>query len=286
MIAAVNGHAIGAGLDLACMCDIRIASEKAKFAESFIKLGIIPGDGGAWLLPRIVGMSRAAELAFTGDMIDAQQALAWNLVSRVVPHDELMSSARELAGRIAQHASHGVRLTKRLMREAIHSRLDTVLELSAVFQAICAQDAGPQRGGQRVPREARAAVQLRHEPMDADVTREELHFRRIDMRGYRRSDGLFEVEGRVTDRKPHDFDAVPAAADRCRRASRFTTWACGSCSTTSCWCTRCETFTDASPYAHCPEGGRALQSLKGLRMTSGWSKEVRSRLGGRAAART
>ena len=137
VIAAVNGHAIGAGLDLACMCDIRIASEKAKFAESFIKVGIIPGDGGAWLLPRIVGLSRAAELASTGDIIDAQQALAWNLVSRVVPHDELMASARELAGRITQHASHGVRLTKRLMREAIHSRLDTVLELSAAFQAMC-----------------------------------------------------------------------------------------------------------------------------------------------------
>jgi enoyl-CoA hydratase/carnithine racemase len=119
------------------MCDIRIASEKAKFAESFIRLGIIPGDGGAWLLPRIVGMSRAAELAFTGDTIDAQEALAWNLVSRVAPHDELMEAARELAGRITQHASHGLRLTKRLMREAIHARLDTVLELSATFQAIC-----------------------------------------------------------------------------------------------------------------------------------------------------
>ena len=137
VIAAVNGHAIGAGLDLACMCDIRIASEKAKFAESFVRLGIIPGDGGAWLLPRVVGMSRAAELSFTGDTIDAQQALAWNLVSRVVPHDELMATARELAGRIAQHASHVLRLTKRLMREAIHARLDTVLELSATFQAIC-----------------------------------------------------------------------------------------------------------------------------------------------------
>jgi enoyl-CoA hydratase/carnithine racemase len=136
VIAAVNGHAMGAGLDLACMCDIRIASENAKFAESFIKLGIIPGDGGAWLLPRIIGLSRAAELAFTGDVIDANQALSWNLVSRVVPHDRLMSSALELAGRIAQHASHGVRLTKRLMRESIHSSLDTVLELSAAFQAI------------------------------------------------------------------------------------------------------------------------------------------------------
>ena len=136
VIAAVNGHAIGAGLDLACMCDIRIASEKARFAESFIKLGIIPGDGGAWLLPRIVGMSRAAEMAFTGEMLDAEQALAWNLISRVVPHDSLMATAREMAGRIAQHASHGLRLTKRLMREGIHSRLDTVLEMSAVYQAV------------------------------------------------------------------------------------------------------------------------------------------------------
>lgn len=137
VIAAVNGHAIGAGLDLACMCDIRIASEQAKFAESFIKLGIIPGDGGAWLLPRIVGMSRASEMALTGDTLDAQEALNWNLVSRVVSQEELMPAAREMAGRIARHASHAVRLTKRLMREAIHSRLDTVLELSAVFQAVC-----------------------------------------------------------------------------------------------------------------------------------------------------
>ena len=136
VIAAVNGHAIGAGLDLACMCDIRIASDKARFAESFVKLGIIPGDGGAWLLPRIIGMSRAAELSFTGDMIDAQKALAWDLVSQVVPHDELMDSARAMAARITAHPSHGLRLTKRLMREALHSRLDTVLEMAAVFQAV------------------------------------------------------------------------------------------------------------------------------------------------------
>jgi enoyl-CoA hydratase/carnithine racemase len=118
------------------MCDLRIASDKAKFAESFVKLGIIPGDGGAWLLPRIIGLSRASELAFTGDTLDAQQALAWNLVSRVVPHDELMPAARELAGRIAANAGHGLRLAKRLIREGLHSRLDTVLELSAVFQAV------------------------------------------------------------------------------------------------------------------------------------------------------
>ena len=69
-IAAVNGAAIGAGCDLTCMCDIRIASETASFAESFVKVGLIPGDGGAWLLPRVVGMSKAAEMSFTGDSLD------------------------------------------------------------------------------------------------------------------------------------------------------------------------------------------------------------------------
>lgn len=136
VIAAINGHAIGAGLDLACMCDIRIASEKAKFAESFVKIGIVPGDGGAWLLPRVVGLSHACELAFTGDMLDARQALEWDLVSRVVEHDRLLDTARELAGRIASNAGHALRLTKRLIREGMHSRLQDVLELSAVYQAV------------------------------------------------------------------------------------------------------------------------------------------------------
>jgi enoyl-CoA hydratase/carnithine racemase len=136
VIAAINGHAIGAGLDLACMCDLRIASEQAKFAESFVRLGIIPGDGGAWLLPRVIGLARASELAFTGDTIDAQQALAWNLVSRVVPAEQLMPAARELAARIVANPAHALRLTKRLLREGIHGRLESVLELSAVFQAI------------------------------------------------------------------------------------------------------------------------------------------------------
>jgi enoyl-CoA hydratase/carnithine racemase len=137
LIAAINGHAIGAGLDLACLCDVRIASDKAKLASSFIKVGIIPGDGGAWLLPRIVGQSKAAEMMLTGDMLDAQQALACGLVSRVVSGDELMKTARELAGRITQHASHSVRLTKRLLREGVRSPFETVLELSAVYQAVC-----------------------------------------------------------------------------------------------------------------------------------------------------
>jgi enoyl-CoA hydratase/carnithine racemase len=135
-IAAVNGPAIGAGCDLACACDIRIASEKAQFAESFLKLGLIPGDGGAWLLPRVVGFSMAAELTYTCDVLDAQRALACGLVSRVVPHAELLPAAWSLAERIAANPSQALRLSKRLLRESQHARLPDILELSAAFQAL------------------------------------------------------------------------------------------------------------------------------------------------------
>lgn len=136
VIAAVNGPAIGAGLDLACMCDIRIASEKAIFAESFVKIGIIPGDGGAWLLPRIVGFSRATEMALTGDRLSAEEALGIGLVSRVVPAEELMPAAKDVAMRIAANPPHAVRMTKRLLRGASTCDLSETLELSAAFQAL------------------------------------------------------------------------------------------------------------------------------------------------------
>lgn len=135
-IAAVNGAAIGAGCDLACLCDIRIAAETAKFAESFIRIGIVPGDGGAWLLPRVVGMSKAAEMSFTGEAIDATEALACGLVSRVVPAAQLMNTAQTLAERIARNSGSTLRLTKRLLREGQRVGLETLLELSAAFQSI------------------------------------------------------------------------------------------------------------------------------------------------------
>lgn len=135
-IAAVNGPAIGAGCDLACMCDMRLAAEEARFAESFVKLGLTPGDGGAWLLPRVVGMSRACELAFTGRSVDAAQALDMGLVSQVLSQEALLPAAMALAQEIAQHSGHALRLTKRLLREGQHTRLDTLLELSAGFQAL------------------------------------------------------------------------------------------------------------------------------------------------------
>lgn len=139
LIAAVNGAAIGAGLDLACMCDMRVAAENAKFAESFIRVGIVPGDGGAWLLPRVVGRSMAAEMAFTGDALSAAEALACGLVSRVVPEDALMDCAMALAQRVARNPSSILRMTKRLLREGDNGTLDSVLELSAAYQALAHQ---------------------------------------------------------------------------------------------------------------------------------------------------
>jgi enoyl-CoA hydratase/carnithine racemase len=136
VICAVNGPAIGAGLDLVCMCDLRIASEKATFAESFVRVGIVPGDGGAWLLPRAVGIAKAAEMAFTGDPITAQEALACGLVSRVVPPAQLRATARALADRIAANPGGVVRMTKRLLREGQQLTLESLLELSAGYQAI------------------------------------------------------------------------------------------------------------------------------------------------------
>lgn len=135
-IAAVNGPAIGAGCDLALMCDLRIASERAVFAESFAKIGIIPGDGGAWLLPRAVGMARAAEMAFTGEPVDAATALEWGIVSRVVAPEDLLDAARALAARVVVNPPQALRMTKKLLREGQHQSLESLLELSAALQAV------------------------------------------------------------------------------------------------------------------------------------------------------
>lgn len=136
VVAAINGPAIGAGLDLACMCDIRIASDTAKFAESFVKLGIVPGDGGAWLLPRAIGMARASLMTLTGDTIDAATALDYGLVSAVVPPDALLAEAKRIAHRIAANPGHATRLAKRLLRDGQDMKLAPLLELSAAYQAL------------------------------------------------------------------------------------------------------------------------------------------------------
>ena len=140
-IAAINGSAIGLGLDIGILCDMRIASASAKMASSFVKVGIIPGDGGAWILTQAIGPARAAELVLTGDTIDAEEAMRIGLVGRVVPDEKLMDEARALAERVAVNPPRSVRLAKRLLREARHSRLDDVLELSAAFQALAHETA-------------------------------------------------------------------------------------------------------------------------------------------------
>ncbi|WP_143965374.1 crotonase/enoyl-CoA hydratase family protein [Gordonia zhaorongruii] len=139
VVAAVNGPAVGAGCDLAMMCDLRIASSTAFFAESFVKLGIIPGDGGAWFLPRIIGPSRAAEMALTGDRVDAGTALQWGMVSEVVEPGELLGAARQLAERIAVNPPVAVRMTKKLLRESSQQTLDQLLEMSAAMQGLAHQ---------------------------------------------------------------------------------------------------------------------------------------------------
>jgi len=135
VIAAVNGHAIGAGCDLSMMCDIRIASEKALFAESFMRVGLIPGDGGAWFLPRVIGLSRACEMSYTCDMIDAQKADKWGMVSDVVAPEALLDTAMAMAEKIVAHPPLGVRYAKKLLHQSQEMPLNAALEMAAGMQA-------------------------------------------------------------------------------------------------------------------------------------------------------
>ncbi|HEY5762980.1 MAG TPA: enoyl-CoA hydratase-related protein [Rhodocyclaceae bacterium] len=137
IIAAVNGPAIGAGFDLANMADIRIASTQAKFGETFLNLGIIPGDGGAWFMQRLIGYQRAFELTLTGRVIDADEALRHGIVMEVVAADQLLPRTIELATRMAAQPPKALRLTKRLMKMAQRMELKDFLDLCASFQGMC-----------------------------------------------------------------------------------------------------------------------------------------------------
>ena len=135
-ICAVNGAAIGAGCDTTLMCDIRIAGKKAQFAESFLRVGLVSGDGGAWFLPRVVGLSRAYEMTLTGDVIDAEKAEKWGIVSKIVDDDKLMEEALAMAKRIAAFPPHSIRLNKRLLRESQGVSLPVALEMASAMQAL------------------------------------------------------------------------------------------------------------------------------------------------------
>lgn len=136
VIAAVNGAAVGLGNDVACLADIRIASENARFGVTFLKIGLIPGDGGAWLLPKIIGLSMASELLFTGKLINADQAKECGLISEVFEEKELMIEANNLAKSIVKQPPDALRMSKKLLREGMISNFETILEMSANMQAL------------------------------------------------------------------------------------------------------------------------------------------------------
>jgi 2-(1,2-epoxy-1,2-dihydrophenyl)acetyl-CoA isomerase len=136
LIAAINGPAIGAGLDLSCMCDIRIASTRAKLGSTFVKLGLVPGDGGAFLVSRVVGFPTALELMLTGRLVEGQEAKEIGLVHTVVEPDKVMVVAREKAAQIAANGPLAVRLTKAACYQAQHMTLDQALNLAATYQGV------------------------------------------------------------------------------------------------------------------------------------------------------
>ena len=138
-IAAVNGPAVGAGMDMASMADLRIAAAEARFAMTYVKVGLVPGDGGCYYLPRIVGLAKALELIWTGDFIDAQEALRLGYVSKVVPAGELLPAARALAERIAQGPAVAIQLAKRLvyrgLTQDVHEALEAAGQAMAIVQS-------------------------------------------------------------------------------------------------------------------------------------------------------
>jgi enoyl-CoA hydratase/carnithine racemase len=136
VIAAINGAAIGAGFDLCNMCDIRIGCPETLLGETFINLGIIPGDGGAWFLQRIVGYQRAAELTLTGRLVKAEEALQLNILMELVDSDQLLPRAQEIAAQIAAKPPRGVRMSKRLLKAAQRMELRDLLDMSASMQAV------------------------------------------------------------------------------------------------------------------------------------------------------
>ncbi len=135
-VAAVNGAAVGAGMDMASMCDIRFASESARFAMSYVKVGLVPGDGGCYLLPRIVGIAKALELIWTGDFMDANEALACGYVSRVLPPGDLLPATRAFAQRLADGPAVAVQLAKRLVYRGLESSAAEAFEAAGQAMAI------------------------------------------------------------------------------------------------------------------------------------------------------
>ncbi len=136
VIAAVNGVATGAGMDMALMCDLRYAARSARFAETYLRVGLVPGAGGAHFLPRLVGVAKALELFLTGDFVDADEALRIGLVNKVFPDDSLMHEVEAIAARIAKAPPLAVRMIKRAIYQGMRNDLRTNLDLISSHYAV------------------------------------------------------------------------------------------------------------------------------------------------------
>ncbi|EWY38706.1 enoyl-CoA hydratase [Skermanella stibiiresistens SB22] len=136
VIAAVNGSATGAGMDLALMCDIRYAAAGARFAETYVRIGLVPGAGGAHYLPRLVGVSKALELFLTGEFIDAEEALRVGIVNKVFPDDQLAAEVDKIARRMTRTPSLTLRLLKRSITQGLRNDLRTNLDLISSHYAL------------------------------------------------------------------------------------------------------------------------------------------------------
>jgi len=135
-IAMVNGAAVGAGCDFAFSCDMRVGTDRSKFRNSFVKVGLIPGGGGAWFYTRLLGLGRGLEFLFTGDFLEAEEALRIGVLNKLVAADKLESATMELAGKIAANPPLAVQMSKKLAYKALETDLETALEMAAPCQAL------------------------------------------------------------------------------------------------------------------------------------------------------
>lgn len=135
-IAAINGAAVGAGMDMASMADIRIASDQARFGMSYVNVGLVPGDGGAWLLPRLVGLQRAFDLLWSGSLFDAPSALDMGYVLKVVPHESLMEETRAYVQHLVDGPPVAIQLTKRLVYRSLDLSFPEALEAAQAAMTI------------------------------------------------------------------------------------------------------------------------------------------------------
>ncbi|MFD0829538.1 enoyl-CoA hydratase/isomerase family protein [Neobacillus sp. M.A.Huq-85] len=135
-IAAINGDAIGAGLDMTLQCDIRISSEKARFGEGYVKLGIVPGDGGGYFLPRIIGLDKALEMLWTGKIIEASEAKDIGLVTHVYSHEQFLEEVYKLAEKLERGPQQAIRLIKRTVQQGLKTDLRTSLDLVSSFMGL------------------------------------------------------------------------------------------------------------------------------------------------------